>query len=153
MSATSEWWSEAYPARYYAYPNTSSLLGGYPSVGWIDISIYSKGTTWIPAASDMIALTPEEWASRGLGSQIIKDGAVQAYVAPVETVPLKTQASTALSAVRILVYNNYGILNESTPSAWVTYLKALAAIADGTDTTSTTLPTQPTDVTTSAAAT
>ena len=71
------------------------------------------------------------------------------FVAPPQNtpaVPLATQAAAALEAVRIHVYNNYGILNESTPATWVTYLKALMAIASGTDTTSTALPTQPTDI-------
>ena len=72
-----------------------------------------------------------------------------AFTAPAITTPALTlaqQAATALTAARTTVYNTYGILNEATPDAWVTYLKALMAIADGTDTTSTALPTQPTDV-------
>lgn len=64
------------------------------------------------------------------------------YAAPVQ---LKEQATSALSTARTYVYNNYGILNEDTPTDWVTYLKALMAISNGTDTTSTALPTQPTD--------
>lgn len=71
-----------------------------------------------------------------------------AFTAPGLLSPVLTlaqQASTALSTARTYVYNNYGILNEDTPTEWVTYIKALMAISNGTDTTSTTLPTQPTD--------
>ncbi|GAB6854157.1 hypothetical protein [Asaia astilbis] len=57
---------------------------------------------------------------------------------------LQEQALTALISARDYVYNNYGILNEPTPDAWVSYLKALMAIANGSDTTSTTLPQAPT---------
>ena len=63
------------------------------------------------------------------------------YRAPV---PFATQAASALATARTYVNNNYTMLNEPTPDAWVTYLKALMAIANGTDTTSTTLPTAPT---------
>ena len=85
MSDTKEWWEDSYPARYYAYSNTASLLGGYPSVGWIDVSIYSSTSTWIPAAADMIALTEDQWNARSLGPQIVKDGKVQDYIAPAST--------------------------------------------------------------------
>lgn len=57
---------------------------------------------------------------------------------------LAQDAAQALTSAREYVYNNYGILNEETPDAWVTYLKALMAIAKGTDTTSTSLPEAPT---------
>lgn len=59
-------------------------------------------------------------------------------------VPLSTQAQSALASARTYVSNNYTMLNEATPTEWVTYLKALMAITNGTDTTSTTLPTAPT---------
>jgi hypothetical protein len=89
----------------------------------------------------MIALTSDEWAARKLVNQIVVDGAVSTYTPPALT--LAAQATAALSTARTTVYNNYGILNEATPDAWVTYLKALMAIADGTDTTSTALPSAP----------
>ncbi|GAB6854473.1 hypothetical protein JCM15831A_14970 [Asaia astilbis] len=57
---------------------------------------------------------------------------------------LAKQASDELSSARGYVYNNYGILNEATPDAWVSYLKSLMAIANGSDTTSTALPKAPT---------
>lgn len=77
------------------------------------------------------------------GNYTLENGVIVAYTAPV--IPLRTQASSALSTARTYVYNNYGILNEATPDDWVIYIKALMAISKGTDTTSTTLPTQPTD--------
>ncbi|MFT9360753.1 hypothetical protein [Acetobacter okinawensis] len=90
--------------------------------------------------------TPDIYAAL-VAAIAAKTVTVNAYVAP--TPPsLAVQASSALAAARTEVYNSYGILNEATPDAWVTYLKALMAIANGTDTTSTALPTQPTDVTT-----
>ena len=76
------------------------------------------------------------------GNYTLENGVIVAYTAPV--IPLKTQATSALSTARTYVYNNYGILNEATPDAWVAYLKALMAIANGTDTTSTALPSAPT---------
>jgi hypothetical protein len=66
-----------------------------------------------------------------------------AYTPPALVIPLKDQAATALAAARTYVNNTYTMLNEATPDAWVTYLKALMAIASGADTTSTALPTEP----------
>lgn len=57
---------------------------------------------------------------------------------------LRIQAANALATARTYVSNNYTMLNEATPDAWVTYLKALMAIANGTDTESSELPTAPT---------
>lgn len=142
MSTSNKWWSELYPAQYYAYPNTSYIIGGYPSVGWIDVSIFSNAPPGLPPAADMIALTPTEWAERKLVNQIVVDGKVSTYTPP--SLTLSEQAAIALTSARTTVYNNYGILNEATPSEWVMYLKALMAIVNGTDTTSTKLPTQPT---------
>lgn len=89
----------------------------------------------------MIALTQAEWDARTVVNQIVVNGAVTTYTAPAPT--LAEQASSATASARAYIYNNYGILNEATPDAWVTYLKALMAIASGTDTTSTALPTEP----------
>lgn len=68
-----------YPSRYYAYANQSAKLGGYPTAGWVDTAIFSAKPDWLPPASDMIALTEEQWNSREPVNQIIKDGAVQTY--------------------------------------------------------------------------
>ena len=78
-------WQTAYPARYYAYSNTDATLGGYPTVGWIDVNLYSSKPSWLPGASAMIALTSEEWADRSLNSQIIKDGKIVTYTATTTT--------------------------------------------------------------------
>lgn len=85
--------------------------------------------------------TPDIYAAL-VAAIAAKTVTVNAYVAP--TPPsLAEQASSALAAARTEVYNSYGILNEATPDAWVTYLKALMAIVNGTDTTSKVLPTSP----------
>ena len=141
VESASPWWETDYPSRYYAYSNTAETLGGYPVAGWVDVAIFSAAPSWLPVAADMIALTSDEWAARKLVNQIVVDGAVTTYTAPSPT--LAAQAAAALPIARTTVYNNYGILNEATPDAWVAYLKALMAIANGTDTTSTALPSEP----------
>lgn len=142
MSTLNKWWSELYPAQYYAYPNTSYIIGGYPSVGWIDVSIFSNAPPGLPPAADMIALTPTEWAERKLVNQIVVDGKVSTYTPFSSTI--RTGSDRPVYA-RATVYNNYDILNEATPDEWVVYIKALMAITNGKDTTSTALPTQSTD--------
>ncbi|MDE7547899.1 hypothetical protein PY793_07850 [Acetobacter fabarum] len=134
------WWSVGYPAQYYAV-KTGETLGGYPLMGWVDVSLFQSAPDWLPAASAMIALTSQQWSAR-TSDQILVDGVIEHYTPPAIT--LAAQAATALSAARTAVYNNYGILNEATPDAWVAYLKALMAIANGIDTTSTALPSAPT---------
>ncbi|NSL91685.1 hypothetical protein [Acetobacter syzygii] len=88
-STTTSWWATSYPDRYYAYANTTVTLGGDPTVGWVDVAMFSSAPAWLPAASDMIALTDAEWSARSLVNQIIKDGKVQTYV------PETTTATTA----------------------------------------------------------
>ena len=139
-TAAAPWWNAAYPAQYYAV-KTGETLGGYPLMGWVDVSLFQSAPDWLPAASAMIALTTKQWSARA-SDQILVNGAIEQYTPPAIT--LTAQAATALSAARTTVYNNYGILNEATPGVWVTYLKALMAIANGTDTTSTALPRAPT---------
>lgn len=139
---TEAWWESSYPAQYYAYSNTSATLGGYPTVGWVDVSMFSAAPSWLPSASDMIALTQAEWDARQLVNQVVINGVVSTYTAPAPT--LEEKATSAIASARAYIYNNYGILNEPTPDAWVTYLNALMAIASVTDTTSTALPTAPT---------
>ena len=74
-------WKTDYPAQYYAYSNTAAMLGGYPSVGWVDLGIFTNKPSWLPAASDMIALTATEWEGRSSADQIIKDGKIVTYTA------------------------------------------------------------------------
>lgn len=81
------------------------------------------------------------------GAKIDDTGALVSYTPPVVPVPLKTQAEAALQQARANVYNQFGILGEPTPAAWVAYLKALMAISSGADTTSATLPIAPSDAT------
>ncbi len=71
----------------------------------------------------------------------IDAGNIVATTPPVAS--LADQAGVALAIARVYVRDNYTILNEATPDAWVVYLKALMAIANGTDTASTILPTSP----------
>lgn len=82
------------------------------------------------------------------GAKIDSTGALVSYTPPAVVIPLKEQASTALQQARMTIYNNYGILGEPTPAAWVSYLRALMSIASGTDTTSTALPAAPNDTAT-----
>lgn len=136
-------WKDNYSNRYYAYGNTDSIINGYPVVGWVDVTLYTDKPDWLPDATDMIALTDEQWNVRKFVNQVIKDGQIVTETLPAPVITLAEQATSALSTARTYVYNNYGILNEATPDEWVTYLKALMAIANGTDTTSTALPTAP----------
>lgn len=87
-------WKTDYPARYYAYSNTVITVGGYPSVGWVDVDIFTNKPGWLPAASDMVALTASEWSARSTPDQIIKDGKVQTYVA-LTTAGVTTTTSAA----------------------------------------------------------
>lgn len=73
-------WQEAgYPARYYAYSDNAAPLGGYPRAGWVDVAIFSTKPDWLPLASDMVALTPQQWENRTAVGQIIKNGTVESY--------------------------------------------------------------------------
>ena len=139
--AQEPWWAQDYPAQYYACP-ASQTADGKHIVHWLNVATLDEKPADLPAAADMIALTADEWAARALVNQVVVGGAVSTYTPLPLT--LAEQATAALSIARTTVYNNYGILNEATPDAWVTYLKALMAIAAGTDTTSTALPTEPT---------
>lgn len=136
----------AYPDRYYASYDTTAIQPT-PVTGWYDTWSLSSVSN-VPSASEMIAVSEADWNNTttfrlpfGRG---VQSGAIVDYTPPVTPIPLATQASTALTAARQTVWNEYGSLNEATPDAWVTYLKALMAIANGTDTTSTSLPTAPT---------
>ena len=86
-------WKTDYPSQYYAYSNTTAMFGGYPSVGWVDVGIFTNKPSWLPAASDMIALTTAEWEGRSSADQIIKDGKIVAY-----TTTTTTATSTATTA-------------------------------------------------------
>ncbi|MCP1270576.1 hypothetical protein [Acetobacter cerevisiae] len=131
-----------YPARYYCD-------GGSPAA-FYDMWGYSS-TDHLPDISELHPVTSAQWTERqnsvstGLKQYVwnTTSGSLEAYMPPVQVIPLKTQAEPALSSARTYVTNTYTMLNEATPDAWVTYLKALMAIANGTDTTSTVLPAAP----------
>lgn len=149
---TSEWWATSYPARYYACPNSSALIGGYPSVMWVDVNVFLSAPAWLPAASDMIALTEAEWTVRSTGTQIMVNGAVQTYTPPVVAVPLQTQATTAQAWIQQQA-NLASAMGEVFTADMKAYVRAIAAIASGADTTSTALPAQPADVMAASSAT
>lgn len=133
-----------YPDRYYA---RYDLTATQPTAvtGWYDTWDMSSVAN-VPAASDMIIISEENWnditfrLSVGKG---VQDGKIIDYTAPAYEPTLKEQAGYALATARTYVNNHYTILNEPTPDEWVTYLKALMAISNGTDTNSTSLPSEP----------
>ncbi|MBS0966919.1 hypothetical protein JK165_12620 [Acetobacter okinawensis] len=150
---TTSWWSATYPQRYYAYSNTEYLLGGYPTPGYVDVAMFAALPTWLPAASDMIALTEAAWNARSSSvNQIVKDTEVQTYNAPVVVVPLKTQAATAQAWIQQQA-NLAAAMGEVFTADMKAYVSAISAIASGADTTSTALPAQPADVMAASAAT
>lgn len=134
-----------YPDRYYAAYDTAAPQPT-PVTGWYDTGSMSSLAA-VPPASSLIPISAEDWANttsfRLPGGRGVLNGKIIDYTAPVQPVPLATLAQNALVATRQTVWAEYGVLNEPTPDAWVTYLKALRAIADGQDTTSTTLPKAP----------
>lgn len=134
-----------YPDRYYATADTDGTVNG-----WYDMWDLTAADS-LPSASELTPVPVDLWGSRN-GYYKIVNGKLVNYIPPTQAIPLKTQATAELATARTYVYNNYGILNEDTPTEWVTYIKALMAISNGTDTTSTALPTQPTDVMTTSAA-
>lgn len=136
-----------YPDRYYA---SYDLKATQPTIvtGWYNTGDMGSLDN-VPDASDMIVITTDQWNDptfRLPSGKGVQDGKIIDYTPPIPTVPLKTQATTALATARTYVNNNYTMLNEATPDEWVAYLKALMVIANGTDTTSTALPDKPTDV-------
>ncbi|MFT8723728.1 MAG: hypothetical protein ABF759_14335 [Acetobacter malorum] len=140
-----------WPERYYASYDTTAAQPTSVT-GWFDAWLIGGAEitappATLPDAASMVAVTADQWddltfhVSIGKG---VKDGAIIDYTPPAAPVPLATQAATALASARTYVSNTYTMLNETTPDAWVTYLKALMAIVGGTDTTSTALPDRPT---------
>lgn len=133
-----------YPDRYYAsYDKTAQQPTRV--TGWYDTWVMSN-LTKVPAASDMIPVSSENWANETsfrlpLGKGVL-DGVIVDYTPPATT-DLKTEATSALAGARSYVLNAYTVKNITTPDAWVTYLNALEAIENGTDTTSTELPQAP----------
>lgn len=131
---------ELYPAQYYATFDAPAQFWDAWDVS--DISV-------IPAPEKLFPMTLEQWNEKGGASgpqklKVVSGNTLIDYVPPVQLIPLKTQAKSALAIARQTVWDEFGSINETTPVPWVDYLKALMAIANGTDTTSTKLPTAPT---------
>lgn len=138
-------WKDNYPSIYYAFPDNTSKINGYPVAGYIDIDMYGDDKpTWIPDAKDMVAMTKDQWDNRLYVNQVIKDGVISTET-PI--ISLTDQASSALSTARSYITNFYIMLGEAPSSDMISYQKALMAIINGTDTTSTTLPTKPDEMT------
>lgn len=133
-----------YPDRYYAsYDKTAQQPTRV--TGWYDTWGMSNLAN-VPSASDMIPVSPEDWADQSsfrlpLGKGVL-DGVIVDYTPPATT-DLKTEAIAALAGARSYVLNAYTIKNTATPDAWITYLNALEAIENGTDTVATALPQAP----------
>lgn len=126
---------ETGPFYYVAIdPDTGIVQGWY--------QIFSRATA--PNFRE-ITLADYERLSMMPGAKIDATGNLVEYTPPTVVIPLKNQAESALQRARTHIYNNYGILGEPTPAAWVTYLRSLMAISSGTDTTSTALPAAPSD--------
>ena len=135
-----------YAARYYASYDTTAAQPT-PVTGWYDTWGMSNVSN-VPEAANMIPISESDWNNIDtfrlpIGRGVL-NGKIIDYTPPPVSVPLKTQAKSALAIARQTVWDEYGSINEKTPDNWVTYLKALMAIANGTDTTSTELPTAPT---------
>lgn len=139
VTSTAPWWGSDYPNQYYAM-QTSETLGGYPLLGWVDVSLFQAAPSWLPAASELLPLTAQQWSAR-TSSQILVDGKIEQYTPPAITVA--EQAATLLKTEQAAVMQRFTVYGDDTPADWVTYLKALRAIANGTDTTSTALPEAP----------
>lgn len=88
------WWEDNFPARYYAF-SSDSTWGGYPVAGLADLNVYSSQPGWLTSSTQLVALTQAEWLSVPTGNLIIKDGKVQTYTAPTETVETTATSSPA----------------------------------------------------------
>jgi len=129
-----------YPSRFYATYDTAAVQ---PTgvTGWFDTWTLST-TKNLPAASDMLALTQDQWAARVTGPQGVKDGALVDYTPPPPVVPLETQVQTELAWIASQA-SMAAAMGETFTDNMKAYVKAIQAIANGTDTTSTALPARP----------
>ncbi|MDF7675078.1 hypothetical protein PT277_05175 [Acetobacteraceae bacterium ESL0709] len=135
---------QEYPARYYASydvkaPQPTSVTGWYDT--WSLSSVAQ-----VPPASEMIAMTEEEWNDQtnfrlpcGRG---VQDGKIIDYQAPPAPVPLKDQAQSTLAFIQSQAPMIVA-MGESFGEQTKAYIKALNAIIDGSDTTITELPAKP----------
>lgn len=133
-----------YPNNYYASYDTKATQ---PTIvnGWYNISEMSSLDS-VPDAADMIPVTEDQWNDPTFRLPIgkgVNKGVIVDYTAPAYVPPLADQATSALTAARAYVQNNFIYLGEAPTQDWIDYQKALIAISNGTDTKSTTLPTAP----------
>ncbi|MBS1080831.1 hypothetical protein [Gluconobacter kondonii] len=129
-----------YPSRFYAtYDTTAAQPTGI--TGWFDTWTLST-TKNLPAASDMLALTQDQWNDRATGPQGVKDDDLVDYTLPAPVVPLETQAQTELAWIASQA-SMAAAMGETFTDNMKAYVKAIQAIANGTDTTSTALPARP----------
>ncbi|MBS1082466.1 hypothetical protein [Gluconobacter kondonii] len=129
-----------YPSRFYAtYDTTAAQPTGI--TGWFDTWTLST-TKNLPAASDMLALTQDQWNDRATGPQGVKDDDLVDYTPPAPVVPLETQAQTELAWIASQA-SMAAAMGETFTDNMKAYVKAIQAIANGTDTTSTALPARP----------
>jgi len=129
-----------YPSRFYAtYDTTAAQPTGI--TGWFDTWTLST-TKNLPAASDMLALTQDQWNDRVTGPQGVKDDDLVDYTPPAPVVPLETQAQTELAWIASQA-SMAAAMGETFTDNMKAYVKAIQAIAGGTDTTSMALPARP----------
>ena len=93
-----KWWEDSYPSQYYAFA-TSNVLGGYPMAGLVDLDVYSSQPDWLTASTVIVSLTKDEWTSIVPCDLIIKDGAVQTYVAPTTTTNASMSSTTTATTI------------------------------------------------------
>ncbi len=128
----------AYPARYYALYDASASQPA-PVMGWIDAWSLSD-TAWLPPASQMQALTADQWSARLPTGQAVQSGAIVAYTPAAPTLAQQAQSAMAWvnqqAALAAAMGQVFG-------SAMKTYVQTLQALIAGTDTTSAALPTRP----------
>lgn len=136
-------WKAAYPDRYYVSYDTTATQPA-PIIGRFDMALYGN-LDGFPEASELVALTPEQWETLPAVGCGVLNGQIVPYTPPVVAVPLKTQAASAQAWIQQQA-NLATAMGEVFTPGMKAYVKAIAAIASGTDTTSTALPAQPTDV-------
>lgn len=136
-------WNKNYPARYYAAYDTSAAQPT-PITAWYDMALYGS-LDGFPPASEMIALTADQWEKLSRIGYGVQNGNLVPYTPPIPVVPLKTQAQTAQAWINQQYAQSFAMGTPFTADMRA-YVKAIAAIANGTDTTSTALPAQPADV-------
>ena len=100
----------------YAYYN-SLVPSPSPVIGWYDTTEVSYPN--LPPVSDLLEITPAQWAERMTGQWAVSDGALVAYTPPVPAPTLAQQAAA-------LIASGLTITSTSTPAINGTY-----AIASG----------------------